>query len=354
MMNINRHNYEEHFILYLDNELSDAERRMVEDFAEKNPDLKEELDILLQSKLVPNQNIVFAGKNELFKYSESSVITSENYEELLLLYIDNELTPELRSEVEKFIETSPQAKQELAVLQKTKLQSETISFPDKGSLYRRTEKVRIVQLRWWRIAAAAVILLAIGLTTVVLMNNNTPGSTNPGNGFVETKQIQSTESSVAKTNDKIDLNSKKESIIKTDETILLPGKNITKADDKKIKNELPVEDQNVIANNNQKESNSLPVQEFERSVNIDAVTNVSKNEKTLPIQDNPQFAVTNNTDKPYIMTNGPINPNEFDEGKNKLRGFFRKATRFVERTTNISATDDDERLLIGGFAVKLK
>jgi hypothetical protein len=64
-MNISRHNYEEFFILYLDNELSIAERRMVEDFAEKNPDLKEEMDVLLQSKLVPNQNIIFKGKNEL-------------------------------------------------------------------------------------------------------------------------------------------------------------------------------------------------------------------------------------------------------------------------------------------------
>jgi hypothetical protein len=45
-MNINRHNYEEYFILYMDNELDSDDRRMVEAFVLQHPDLKEELDIL--------------------------------------------------------------------------------------------------------------------------------------------------------------------------------------------------------------------------------------------------------------------------------------------------------------------
>lgn len=352
-MNINRHNYEEYFILYMDNELSDAQRRMVKDFTEKNPDLKEELDILLQSRLIPNQNIVFEGKNELYRSSEISEITADNYEEYMLLYIDNELNSEQKLEVEKFIESSSQAKQELGILQKTKLQTEAISFPYKESLYRKAERVRVVSIKWWRIAAAAVILLAIGLTAVVLINNDKPDITDPG--IVKTNPKQAIKDADEKTDQNTDPKIEQDHSDKKDEnkvnTILQPEKNIAKTNDNKIKEE-PVGDQNMIANINQKEFNPLPVEENIRPKNLNNLKDVIETQNTLTTQNIPQFAVTNNLDKPYIMIADPTDNTE--ESKNKFRGFFRKATRFVERTTNISATDDDERLLIGGFAVKLK
>jgi hypothetical protein len=43
-----------------------------------------------------------------------------------------------------------------------------------------------------------------------------------------------------------------------------------------------------------------------------------------------------------------------ETGKNKKnRGLFRKAVRFFEKNTNINAANDD-RLLVGGLAIKLK
>src|SRR5678815_4967560 len=68
-MNINRHNYEEFFILYMDNELDSDDRRMVEAFVLQHPDIQEELALLKRSKLEPEQ-IVFAGKGSLYRKEE--------------------------------------------------------------------------------------------------------------------------------------------------------------------------------------------------------------------------------------------------------------------------------------------
>ncbi|HMR93713.1 MAG TPA: hypothetical protein PKC69_15430, partial [Chitinophagaceae bacterium] len=97
-MNINRHNYEEFFILYLDNELNEAERRRVEAFAALHPDLQEELDLLLQTKLQPEAETFFASKEELLK--NETIVQQEMpaFTEQLLLYTDNELTASERKE----------------------------------------------------------------------------------------------------------------------------------------------------------------------------------------------------------------------------------------------------------------
>ena len=42
-----------------------------------------------------------------------------------------------------------------------------------------------------------------------------------------------------------------------------------------------------------------------------------------------------------------------NEKKSSVKGFLRRATRFIERTTNISTTNEDNELLIGAVAVKL-
>ena len=66
-MNINRNNYEEFFLLYVDNELGAAERKAVEDFVSQNPDLNGEWETYLQTKLSPDSSISFSGKHLLFR-----------------------------------------------------------------------------------------------------------------------------------------------------------------------------------------------------------------------------------------------------------------------------------------------
>jgi hypothetical protein len=42
-----------------------------------------------------------------------------------------------------------------------------------------------------------------------------------------------------------------------------------------------------------------------------------------------------------------------NEKKSSLKGFLRKATRFIERRTNISTTNENNELVIGVVALKL-
>jgi hypothetical protein len=74
IMQINRNNYEEFFLLYVDNELPAGERRAVEEFVLLHPDLQEELEILSGSVLTPVDDIVFEYKEELYKKEERRVI----------------------------------------------------------------------------------------------------------------------------------------------------------------------------------------------------------------------------------------------------------------------------------------
>ena len=171
-MNITRHNYEEYFILYLDNELSSDERRQVELFVQENSDLKQELEWLLQTRLVPEASVVFDGKEGLLK-NAADIIKEANYEEWLLLYVDNELSAEQKEKAEQLIATKPFIKTELEILQKTKLQPEQqIVFKNKETLYRREEKVRVISLQWRRIAVAAVLLITIGSGVFLALNDN--------------------------------------------------------------------------------------------------------------------------------------------------------------------------------------
>jgi hypothetical protein len=166
-MQINRHNYEEFFLLYVDNELSAAERKTVELFVQENADLKAELNMLQQTVFNADE-VVFENKNSLLK--EEVTAMQEN----LLLYIDDELSTADKLNVEQLLKADTHANKELALLQQTKLKADTaIVFANKKSLYRK-EGGRIIELPWRRIAAAAILLGFGTWATISFINTKTP------------------------------------------------------------------------------------------------------------------------------------------------------------------------------------
>ena len=373
-MNISRHNYEEYFILYMDNELTQAERGMVEAFVQLHPDLKEELDLLLQYKFTPDTDIVFSGKEELLKGQADSLVNLTNYEEYLHLYIDNELNSAQVAAVEQFASENLAVKKELDLLRFTRLQPEAVEFPDKASLYRREEKVRALPARWWR-AAAAILILGLGLSTVWMLSRRSDeaavAGSIPGKEQIKSPapiRPENSKEELAVTKDTAHRLQVQESNLATNSTDITPTDRKVKQSLQSVNNEPQPDKKDALASHQpDNKSNNLPEPVYNPNVvtsqNAVAVQSVPKN--NIPKGILTKTDVTNNTGsspdiKPgidFAVANSDEQTPEIEDNdgkKNKLRGFFRKVTRTFGKRTNIDPTDQDNRLLVGSLAIKLK
>ena len=369
----------------MDNELSSEDRREVELFVKENTDLREELNLLMQTRLVPDSASVFAGKEQLLKTPGSISIDTTNYEEWLLSYADNELSAEQKIAVEKFITNHPVVKTELEFLQKTKLQPDpAIVFANKEILYRKEEKVRVIDIRWRRIAVAAALLLAVSTTALLVLNNKKDNEGEIASGkIVQKKTIQEIPVAKQPVNETALINPevKDNTTDKTEKETIeinnpIAGKekrveqkarlNGTVGQEKAIPY-LPVEikqkDAIIAGTKEKKNMNDLP--QPVHNPNVNSAANDNPIAKIDPVKEpltnlketNNIPSVTPDNTQPLDHVITASSPEFVDEErpgkKNKLRGFFRKVTRTFEKTTNIKATDDEDRLLLGGLAIKL-
>jgi hypothetical protein len=363
-MIINRHNYEEFFILYLDNELNSADRRLVEAFIEQHPDLGEELQLLEQTRLELDPAVVFDGKESLMKPVGLGQINADNQEEWLVQYIDNELDNEQKAAVEIYAANNPSVKTELELLQKTKLRPEnSITFFNKESLYRREESPvrRLVPLRLWRVAAAVFLFIALTIGGYVIFNNNKPEGglaeintgakkSMPVKVDVKKQAVEQNQPDVAQTiTDKSNPQQPGNKDIQT--TVVKRNDNTTKILTQPNEEDIPVLD--LVSDDNYQRRNNIG------STGIN-VTLIDLNKSALTkSQENTSLPLVTSASaqslllaKNTLTTDEDVAMNE-PEKKTKFRGLLRTLTRTFEKTTNIKATDDDDRLLVAGLAIRL-
>jgi hypothetical protein len=140
----------------------------------KTSDLKNEFDLLLQTRMTPDHDLVFDGKQQLLKTALPGPISENNFEEWLLLYIDNELTATgKRLPLKNLLRVIHRLKLHSSNYKKTKLHPEhAVVFPNKEILYRREKRTPVIAIRVWRIAVAAALLLAISTAAFLVLNNN--------------------------------------------------------------------------------------------------------------------------------------------------------------------------------------
>lgn len=398
-MLINRHNYEEYFILYMDNELSDADRRAVEAFVQKNPDLRDELDSLLQYKMEPDDSIRFSGKEDLLKINGETPITHTNYQEWLLLCADNELSAAQESQVMDFIAANPAIQKEWEQIRQCRMQPDTaIVFAGKESLYRKEEKVRPLLPRWWRIAAAAVLLIGAGLTTTLLINNKGAGE-GQSDGLADGTKIKTSNSTV----NVPATDASKQQAVPANNTASVSNdatpQTAPAQTDYPVKNTPYKTTEPVMAvntpqpvNNNlqngtvqQPEKTNQPLvnpgqQQEKENTGITRNTPVTPSNNLPTPENNPNYTASNKNNDAIAKTNTPdevknaantlttqpvtTQPDQtsgvvqasFQENgkKNKLRGLFRKITRTFEKRTNTESEDGNDRLLIAGLSIKMK
>lgn len=166
-MKINRNNYETFFLLYADNELTTEEKKYVDDFVTQHPDLKEELDMLMQTILPIEPSACFPEKESLFRTTDTeSLVNITNYEEWFVRYADDELSNEEKSATEMFVYKHPECQADFELIQRTRLTPDmNIRFTDKKSLYRHEQKETkpVLISMWFRYAVAAAVLVAAGI-----------------------------------------------------------------------------------------------------------------------------------------------------------------------------------------------
>lgn len=357
-MNIDRYNYEEFFLLYVDGELSAEQRASVELFVKENADLENELRGLLQTKL-PDEDLLMIDKSALFK-TEDAFIDHKNYEELFLLYVDNELSNIEKNKVEDFVIQYPKLQDEFTLLKRTKLETETIAFPYKKSLYRK-ESRRVVYVSWQRISMAAAL---IGLTLILWDVFPTTVVDHKSISIVTKKSQQNLKSNLVEI----------PSINKTNEkAIVIASGTITIKDAKSHNRELKniseehkafqvVTPQDRASKTEDIASVNLPTMANDisgKNMNNNAIV-----ENTLAAQTkNNIIPKTNEPDQQNLVQNTVYKELDTDDdtknnklyigslgvNKDKLRGLLKRASHLFD-----SGDDDEKKIKIASFAVNSK
>lgn len=346
-MKIDRHNYEELFLLYVDNELSASQRRQVEEFAARNPDLKEELEILSRHKLVPDGEVRFPNNESLYRESELASPDMNNYQGWLLLYVDRELTAEQLRKFEAFLKSHPRIAAEAQLALRTRLSPEKISFPDKETLYRHPVPVRRIAPVWRRAAAAAILLL-LGGASFLLLTRTRPGpkdevaKSTVQPGIAPEKRVQIVEQpqapAIQQPQHKHDVPKPAQRGEPTEVRIA----------------ETAVTEESIAVYRSQ--DNELPVPVDNPNLKVtESSSPLNRIEEVLTPTVSNDVVTNNNAQPSNFMTASFTEESEQSDGrKNKLRGLLRKVTRTFEKTTQVKATDENETLLVGGLAIKLK
>jgi hypothetical protein len=164
-MNINRNNYEEFFIDYLDGLLSEARIIELEDFLLLNPDLREELEGMEAIVLDPAP-ISYAQKELLKQINLELPISLDNYDFFLIAEKEGDLNPEQLSALNAFLILHPEIKKERTDYSSLHLKAdEAIVYKEKPQLKKSVFVIYRREIISFSAVAASILLMLGGYFT---------------------------------------------------------------------------------------------------------------------------------------------------------------------------------------------
>jgi hypothetical protein len=160
---------DEELINYLENNLTEADKKIFEVKLVNDIALNNELKGYKKTILINEPALVFNEKAELVKTDDDLILNNS-----ALAYLEGQLEASGKLQFEAELKTNSTLQKEVALFNKTKLEATTsIQFPDKVSLKKETKVIALFSFRKLASMAAAILLL-IGLAFVFNYYNSKP------------------------------------------------------------------------------------------------------------------------------------------------------------------------------------
>ncbi|MCZ4693427.1 hypothetical protein DWB61_01425 [Ancylomarina euxinus] len=166
---ITRNNYEEFFLDYIEGEISAKDKLALESFLAQNPDLKEELDEMMDMDLKCEAETVSEKAVHL-----KDIPFKENFDDFCIAQLEGDLDSYESKAFEEFVISNPDKAKDLALYHKTKLEADVSNvFKNKKNLKKRNKTIIIRQFVYTTLATAASIAILFSVWTSELENNPT-------------------------------------------------------------------------------------------------------------------------------------------------------------------------------------
>lgn len=162
MEKINKHNYEAYFLDYLEGNLSAEEKADLFAFLEKNPALKQELDLELNEVTLSPATELFDAK-ETIKVEDDEMLTLATADMWMLESVEKNLSASKQKELDDFVRKH-QLEKTFSTYQATILKPDlTVVFDDKKKLKVATGIVIPLYARIASVAAMGLLLIGVYL-----------------------------------------------------------------------------------------------------------------------------------------------------------------------------------------------